>query len=150
MAPFARTTLPAKPMGRPSEYRPEYAAMVHEDMAQGFSLAAFAGKIGMARDTVYQWIRRHGDFADAVHRGQTARQRAYEARLLTATRGAQAAAAIFGLKNCAPQDWQEVRNVNHRHAHGLRGMTEEQLRALLDDLPAGPVIEADAQRLNER
>jgi hypothetical protein len=157
LAPFARTTLPAhiaKPLGRPSEYRPEYCALVIEDMSAGFSLAAFAGRIGVSRDTVYEWCKRHAAFSDAVHRGQTGRQRAYESRLLTAQKGAEAAAAIFGLKNCAPQDWQEVRNVKHDHNHTLATLSDAQLLEIMgqssDTSPDSVTIEGEVIQRNDR
>lgn len=135
MAPFQRTTLPANyhpefTGGRHSEYRPHYDEMVLEFMAQGYSLTGFAGSIRVCRNTVYQWMKRHGTFADAVHRGQAARTMAWEGKLLTATRGAQAAAAIFALKNVAPEDWQEVRNIKHDHTHKLETLTDAQLYAI--------------------
>src|SRR5262252_3316717 len=76
MRPFPQTTLPAhlkQPQGRPSEYREEYDQLVIEFMGQGFSLTAFAGHIRVARDTVYEWIKRHASFSDAVARARPAR-----------------------------------------------------------------------------
>lgn len=151
MAPFARTTLPAhlnpehRGRGQPTLYRPEYAVMVAEDMAKGFTLAAFAGLIGVARDTVYEWVKRHPDFSDAVNRGKAGQQRAYERKLLTADRGGEVAAAIFGLKNIAPQDWREVRTVKHDHDHAIHMLTDAQLNAIASQRATGDGNTIDAE-----
>lgn len=136
MAPFAQTTVPAhiadprfKP-GRPSDYRPEYDDAVIDYMAQGYSLTAFAGSILQARDTVYEWIKRHPSFSDAVHRARSARVAALEIKLLNAKRGAQAATSIFALKNADPVEWKEVRNVTHEHSLKLDQLTDAQLYAI--------------------
>jgi transposase len=122
--------------------------MVIEDMAQGYSLAAFAGKIGVGRDTIYRWVREHSAFSDAVNRASMGRQRAFESRLLTAEKGAQAAAAIFGLKNVAPEDWKEVREVKHDHTHALHRLTDAQLYDIAARKAGqGNVIDGEAVRV---
>jgi hypothetical protein len=71
MAPFKQMTVPAHlkhPGGRPSQYRPEYCQAVIDFTSQGFSLTAFAGSIRVAKDTVYEWIKVHAQFSDAVAR----------------------------------------------------------------------------------
>src|SRR6478672_3824165 len=58
--------------GRPTLYRPEYCQLVIERMGQGFSLTAFAGTIGVSKIAVYERIRAHADFGDAVSRARPA------------------------------------------------------------------------------
>lgn len=134
MAPFQRTTLPAHlkhpAQGRPTAYRPEYDELVIEFMGQGFTLTAFAGHIGVARDTVYQWVRAHASFSDALNRAHAANQLWWERKLQTSKTGGQVAASIFGLKNRASEDWKEVREVKHQHEHALRQLTDAQLHAI--------------------
>jgi terminase small subunit-like protein len=153
MAPFKQTTLPAhyrgdQTFGRPSLYRPEYAELVIEDMAQGYSLTAFAGKIRVSVDTVYEWIKRHADFSEAVNRARPARTRAYETKLLGAASGAQAASAIFGLKNCCPDEWKEVRNVTHDVNVKVDTLSDAQLYAIASQKAGanGTVIDGEYSR----
>lgn len=153
MAPFKQTTLPANygQTGRPTEYRDEFDMMVIEFMAKGYSLTAFAGSIRKSKDTVYGWIRRHTTFADAVHRARAARITALETKLLTATRGAQAATSIFALKNADPEEWQEVRNVKHDHTHKLETLTDAQLYAIASQRAGdGTVIEGEWKRERDK
>lgn len=51
------------PVGRPSEYDPKYCKQLIAHMAEGFSYESFAGKVGVCRDTLYAWERKHKDFS---------------------------------------------------------------------------------------
>ena len=149
MAPFQRTTLPAHlaqpAQGRPSDYRPEYCQAVISVMAQGLSLAAFAGFIGKSRMTVYRWINAHADFSDAVTKGNAARQLFLERKLLNSRRGAETVASIFALKNAAPDDWRDVRAVDHTHTLTADKLTDAQLDAIIRERMAkqGRVIDGE-------
>jgi transposase len=145
MAPFAQKRMLAhlKPgIGRPSEYREEYCTMVRQYMAQGFSLTAFAGEIGMSRDTVYEWMSRHAAFADAVSRGRAGRANWLEGKLLRSRKGAETTAAIFALKNAAPDEWKDVKYQEHAHVHAsLRELTDAELLRIIG--AAGQVGDID-------
>lgn len=148
MAPFARTTMPAhltRPMaGRPSEYRPEYCELVIDKMSEGLSLTAFAGFIRVSRDTVYEWIKRHPAFSDAVSRANPARVLALEAKLLRSRKGAETTAAIFALRNACPDEWRDIRNVEHSHHHSVETLTDAQLYAIAGQASGnGAVIDGE-------
>ncbi|MBR0802853.1 hypothetical protein JQ636_04815 [Bradyrhizobium japonicum] len=156
MAPFKRTTIPAhyrngQTFGRPSEYLPEYAQAVIDYMAQGYSLTAFAGSIRKSRDTVYQWVREHADFSDAVSRARSARVAALETKLLRARKGAETSAAVFALKNAEPEEWRDVRSVEHGHTLKVETLTDAQLYAIASSKASGngTVIEAEYTRTDD-
>lgn len=133
MAPFAQKRMLAhlKPgVGRPSEYDPIYCEQVIEIMSRGLSLTAFAGSIRKSRDTVYQWITAHREFADAVSRARSARTLALEEKLLRSRKGAETTAAVFALKNAQPDEWKDVRSVDHQHQHMIGQLTDAQLYAI--------------------
>jgi hypothetical protein len=90
--------------------------MVIDALAEGYSLTAFAGMILVSRGTINDWMKAHSEFSSAVNRALPSRQKWWEYRLMTATRGGQVAAAIFALKNVAPDDWREVRSVKVEHS----------------------------------
>ena len=155
MAPFRQTTLPAhlNPAkhagGRPTDYRPEYCDAVIAAMSDGLSLTAFAGLIGQGRDTVYKWIRAHSEFSDAVSRARAARVLWLERKLLRSRKGAETTAAIFALKNAAPEDWRDVKYSEHRHAIDYNVLTDKQLNAIASGASPADVgvIEGDFERL---
>jgi hypothetical protein len=157
MAPFQQKRMLAHykhPGGRPTDYRPEYCELVIEKMAEGFSLSAFAGYIRAGRETVYGWMSRHSEFSDAVTRGRAARTYALEGKLLRSRKGAETSAAIFGLKNAAPDEWRDVKYQQHQHLHQIKQLTDAQLQAIaagqVGDLDDGMIIDHDPQQANER
>lgn len=97
--------------GRPSTYDPAYCERVVEFLKDGFSLAAFAGEIGVARSTVYEWAKEHPEFSDAVKTAQAGAVLAWEKRLKAASTGGNGnpTAIIFGLKNRAADEWRDVK-----------------------------------------
>jgi hypothetical protein len=158
VAPFARKHLPAHlnpekcgkhPGGRPSEYRPEYCETVLTAMSEGISLGAFAGVIGVARNTVYEWIKAHSQFADAVARARAAQQLAWERKLFRSRKGAETTAAIFALKNVAPEEWRDIRTTEHKHSFAVEMLTDAQLNAIASGVtPAeAGVIEGEFERV---
>lgn len=62
---------PLRRRGRPSKYDPALGALVLAHMAAGASKTEVAAALGIHRDTLYSWARRHPDFADTLKRGET-------------------------------------------------------------------------------
>ena len=62
------------PVGRPSKYKPEYADMLYEHMAEGKSFESFGGRrdIKTCRDTLYEWAKKHPEFTYAKNCGYLA------------------------------------------------------------------------------
>jgi transcriptional regulator with XRE-family HTH domain len=80
-------------------------------MAKGFSLTAFAGEIGVARETIYAWENNHTEFGDAVKRARAVRVLYWEKRLIKAER-AEATPIIFALKNACADEWRQTPDVS--------------------------------------
>jgi hypothetical protein len=59
----------AEPFGRPTSYRPEYAAKAQEIFARGATLQEAAECFGVARSTIQLWLIRHEDFSVAAKVG---------------------------------------------------------------------------------
>lgn len=158
MAPFPRTTMPARytggqTFGRPTSYRPEYAELLIEATKKdGISLAAFAGVIEVSRDTIYRWIREHTDFSDAASRARSIRQLWWERKIAHARKGAETSASVFALKNMAPEDWRDVRSVDHQHSIAKADqLTDAQLHAIASQKAGAheTVIEGEFERSEE-
>lgn len=97
--------------GRPSLYRPQYCADVVEAMGAGHSFTAFAGMIGVSKDTLYEWKRTHPEFAEASEVAKPARLLFLERRLLEADTTQKVSSSIFALKNADPSEWREKQTV---------------------------------------
>lgn len=106
--------------GRPTKYDPEMCELVVPFMADGYSTTALAGRLGVSRSTIYEWIDQHPEFSDAVKQGQAASALWWEDRLrLNAMTGdGNATSAIFGLKNRASDDWRDRKDVDVTSSDG--------------------------------
>lgn len=51
--------------GRPSKYKKEYCDRLIAHVGGGLSFDSFAGEIGVSRDTIYEWCKKHEEFSDA-------------------------------------------------------------------------------------
>ena len=138
MAPFAQKRVlahQARPEGRPSLYREEYCERVIEEMGRGVSLTGFAGKIGVSKDAIYDWMSAHSEFSHAVTRARSARVLWWEEKLMRSRKGAETTASIFALRNADPSEWRDIRNVEHQHNVSVQAMTDEQLLAIASGRP---------------
>ncbi len=93
----------------PTAYRDTYCDEVIDFLKDGYSLAAFAGKTGVSCKTLYNWIDKHPDFAEAVKLAQARSALWWEKRMLEFAQTGQgnATAVIFGLKNRVSDEWRD-------------------------------------------
>lgn len=95
--------------GRPSNYREEYCEDIITFMGKGFSKTAFAGHIGVCRQTILNWTSQHPEFLGAVKRAEAARVTFLEERLINGDTGPRVTSHIFALKNADPDEWRDKR-----------------------------------------
>lgn len=98
-------------MARPTDYDPAYCDEAITFLADGFSLTALAGHLGVTRQTVHNWTEEYPEFFDAVKTGQAKAVLWWEKahRNLAFTGEGNATACVFGLKNRASEDWRDVK-----------------------------------------
>lgn len=101
----------AGPGGRPSKYDPSYCDKLVEYGAQGYSLTACAGKLGVSRQTLHEWAGAWPEFSDAMARHAGARTAFLEEGLIGAETGPMVTSRMFALKNAAPHEWREKQDV---------------------------------------
>jgi len=135
-------------VGRPSKYRDEYAEEVVTYCAQGYSLTAFAGTIGVCRDTITEWCDKHEAFSLAVKCAKAKSAAWWEDRAReVATNGGpggQATMVIFGLKNHAREDYSDRQQIEHTGKDGgpIATTIEDKraaAKALLDEAFGEPL-----------
>lgn len=123
-------------IGRPSVWSDAYCDEVISYMASGYSITAFAGMIGVSRETIYAWKREKPLFSDALTKAHAKRMLWWEERLkgLASDGTGNAAAIIFALKNLSPEDWRDkheiVQSGTITHTHGFN---EEAMSAMSRD-----------------
>lgn len=126
--------------GRPSKYDPKYCQEVIEYMSQGYSLTAFGGSIRVARSTLNVWMAEHPEFSEAVKVAQACRTACLEQGLLGSEVGPMVTARIFALKNAAPEEWRDKREIDHTSSDRSMspGRTLDDFYATESDVPAEP------------
>ena len=56
-------------MARPTKYKREYCENVIALMREGDSIAVVASHLGIAKSTLYEWMKVHEEFSDAIKEG---------------------------------------------------------------------------------
>lgn len=107
-----------KGMARPTDFKPEYGPMILDLMSEGLSLTAAAAAIGIHRERVYDWVKKHDEFAHTVKLAQSMRVLWLEQRLYAAETGPKVTSTIFALKNADHREWRERQEVDHSSSDG--------------------------------
>lgn len=120
-------TKPKHAGGRPSLYSNAYPNEVKEHLAQGYTLASWAGDVGVCRDTVYEWASKHQEFSYAVKVGRAKGQLVWEKRLAdqALTGAGNSTAIIFAMKNLYQDDWSDKVINEHTGKNGGAIQTED-------------------------
>lgn len=92
------------PAGRPTKYRKEFCESLIIHMKKGLSFEAFGAECDVSKDTLYQWVSKHPEFADAKKRGTSHSQKFWETIALAGMLGKygknfNAAVWIFNMRN---------------------------------------------------
>ena len=89
-------------------------------MADGYSVKAFAGHIGVSLSTVYKWAEEHGEFSEALKAAQASAAYWWESALRNSaiTGDGNASAAIFGVKNRSQEEWKDKVEQAHTSPDG--------------------------------
>lgn len=143
------------PAGRPSLYRDEYCDEIVAYCATGRSLTAFAGKIGVSRQSISEWAKEHPQFSVAVQCAKAACAAWWEERACKVADeggpGGQATMVIFGLKNHAPDDFRERQEIQHSGELKVERLDDVQLNErIVTALVASGLSEAQARAFVER
>lgn len=56
-------------LGRPTKYKPEFCQIVIDELKQGASIEELVAVLDVNKDTIYEWIKKHQDFSDAINIG---------------------------------------------------------------------------------
>jgi hypothetical protein len=113
--------------GRPTKYKPEYCQMLIDHMNGGYSFESFAGLIGVAKQTLYEWIDANSEFLDAKEVGfeksrlfwekvgvdYIINQSSSTAGVGSESKAINSTVYIFNLKNRFPKEWRDRQEVEH-------------------------------------
>lgn len=130
-------------VGRPTLYRPEFAAQAEKLCRLGATDIELADFFGVHRDTIHRWSQVYDQFSDALKAGKQAADERVERSLYAKAIGysfdavkimqhdgavieapyrehvpPDTTAAIFWLKNRRPKDWRDKRDLEHSGPDG--------------------------------
>lgn len=140
------TQTPARPVGRPSSYKPEYPEKLFEHMAEGLSFECFGGRpeVKASVSMLYNWLEAHPDFQEAKKLGETASRYFWEIMGIDGAKGKiqgfNLGGWIFNMKNRF--FWRDKQDFEITGANGgslqidVAKMTEEQMLKELEELEA--------------
>jgi len=90
-----------------SSYTPEIGAKVFDLMSQGFSIVGAAGKLGIGRQTIYDWSNANESFRALMEKAKAARQAHWEEELLKTTSAPRVTAGLKALGGMRSPDWSD-------------------------------------------
>lgn len=101
--------------GRPTGYKPAMCKAMKDHLSKGYSLTASAGKVGIVKQTAYNYAEEHPEFMDAISEGRSIGMALWEERLAIQAIEApgNTAAIIFAMKNLYQDDWRDKRETDH-------------------------------------
>lgn len=106
-----------KSVGRPTLYKRAYCEAMVTFCREGYSITAYAGEIGVSRDTLSEWGKTHSEFSVALSRAKAAAARWWEERgRKVGEKGGGPGTAtmiVFQLRNMAGDDFAEKSEVEH-------------------------------------
>ena len=97
--------------GRPAKFKKSYNKELIEHMGKGFSFESFAGKIDVARSTLYNWLESQPSFMDAKNTAFEKSRLFWERIGIHGTVGKlpgwNPTGWIYNVKNRFPNEWND-------------------------------------------
>lgn len=103
------------PPWRPSKYDPAFCQIAIDFMGEGFSQTALAGRLGISKSTLYEWMETYPDFSDALSIAKPNRVLRLERDMLTTENSAVVNSRRFALINADAQEWRDTRVTENTH-----------------------------------
>lgn len=131
------------PVGRPTNYKPEYCQLLIDHMASGLSYISFAAVADCWEQTLYDWEAAHPEFMEAKKIGMVRNRLFWEKLGVTyithtdskfeSTPKLNSTVYIFNMKNRFPKEWRdrtEVKNEVKITPKELEDMDDDELAEL--------------------
>ena len=120
--PFAElpAALNVKKLGRPTLYDEYYCELVLDMGAEGKSKAQIAALLGISRQCMNEWEKKHTEFGDALKASQDLALAWWETAGQTnmTRQGFNATAFIFQMKNRFRAEYRDVQSLEHTGKDG--------------------------------
>ncbi len=125
--------------GPQSSYTPEIGAKVFDLMSQGYSIVGAAGKIGVGRQTIYDWQSQHESFKALMEKAKAARQAHWEQEALETTSGPRVTMITKALGGMRSPDWSDDSRIEVTGANGAPLVSTVQF-VVIDSRDENPLV----------
>jgi hypothetical protein len=135
------------PVGRKSEFKPEYSPIAQEMCQLGATNADLAQEFNVSVFAIAYWQVKYPKFAAALKIGKDAADERVERSLFQRAIDGDVTAQIFWLKNRRPDRWRDVQRIEAALGHYViseRPLTEEEWardRASVIDSTVSPLLD---------
>lgn len=113
-----------------TKYKEEYCEQLIKHMSMGYSFDSFGSDIKVGRQTLYDWVKRHKEFAEAKKIAHAEALKFFETRLMAKIYGGDlkgkidttkidTTCLIFALKTRFHKQYGERQKVNQEHSGEL-------------------------------
>ena len=123
--------------GRPSTYNPEFCERVIEYGKQGKSITWMAAELGVHKDSLYEWMKVHPEFSDAITQAKQYSQQWWEDAGQNGMLAPGFNASVWSRSMAArfPEDWRENKGVELSGPNGgpMQSVTRIELVGLSAD-----------------
>lgn len=110
------------PAGRPTDYNPDFCALIIEHGEKGASVVEMAYECGVTKQSIYEWARVHPEFSDALNKARAASQVWWErkGRAGIEKSSSEFQGNLWGRNMSArfPEDWREIKGTELTGANG--------------------------------
>lgn len=139
-----------KKVGRPTKYDAAFPEMLVTHMEKGLSFEAFAGAIGVTKETLYQWVNTYEEFSDAKKLGSEKCRLFWEQIALEGLNSKagvtfNSTVWIFNMKNRF--GWRDRIETENRTE--ITGTIEHEVSALTPEQRKTRIQELERKRLQE-
>jgi hypothetical protein len=116
--------------GRPTKFKPEFCEQLIAHMSEGYGPNTFGAKVGVARETIYVWIKEIPEFGEAHKLGLAHYEKVWEQMgmqgVMGSVQGFNASAWIFNMKNRFK--WTDRQETTHEAGESIKVILEDYLK----------------------
>lgn len=129
--------------GRPTDYEERYCEELIDHMSKGYSFESFAGKISVARSTIYEWVDNFPQFSDAKKAAFEQSRLWWEKQGIdglystteydekgkpSLSKSINSTLWIFNMKNRFKEDWRDKVETEHSGGLDIKQITGMQIK----------------------
>lgn len=121
------------PGGRPTKYNEDFVYKLEEALNQGLSVERFCRRTRISRDTFYEWVKKHPEFADTFRAGKVDAEAFWQEKAISNFENRNFNTNLFKLYMTNCHGWSDNKNQanNQENEQSQDERFTEEFKALL-------------------